>query len=1157
LKGISCFLCIIFFLLLPLVYSQTVNNIRFKKIKLYGNTIRIDTLSMVPNSFIVSDASGKLIDTSDYTIDYAGALLYFKNPIYTNGTISVQYRVFPLDFSKVYYHKNFSETLKKDSTDNYGLFIINKNKAPDLWGFGELNKSGSISRGISFGNNQDVFVNSSLNLQLSGKLSEEIELLAVITDQNIPVQPEGNTQQIQEFDKVFIQLSDSKTKLIAGDFEMQQPKSYFMHFQKKSQGVLLSTGLKTSKKSDSNNKTNITSGLALSKGKFSRNQISGIEGNQGPYQLSGNDNELYIIIIAGTEKVYVDGELLLRGQENDYIIDYNLAQLKFTPNRQITKDNRIVVEFEYTDINYTRTLVYVGNEWTFKKSSLIMNYYNEQDLKNQPIQRDLSLQEKKLLASIGDSLHEALTYNIDSVAFNNNQVLYKMVDTLSYDSVFVYSVHPDSAFYSLGFTNVGFGKGNYILTNSITNGRVYKWVAPVNEQPQGEYEPVILLITPKRKQMLTLSGDYYINKKTRLFIESAFSNHDVNLYSSRNKEDNNGFALKMTVSNKQKVFKKNSSDWNFITEISTEITDKRFLPIERFRSVEFDRDWNLSGQKIIENEYLSGMKLSLVDKSNKNVSYQFLYFYKGEAYKAYRNLFSLNQNYSNYYLTFDGSLLKSESINYNSDYFKQKSSLVKKIKFLSIGIKEEQEINKIRLATNNILAANSFSFFQGDVFVSNPDSSVLEYLVFYKRRYDWLPANDSLKLSTLGESYGFSTEVYNSNNSSLSLSSSYRNLMILDTLLARDEASKSLVSKVELFTSIWKEFIKTSVFYEISSGREIKKEFSYLEVAAGQGVYSWSDYNENGIKELNEFEVAVFQDKANYIRIFIPTDESIKTYSNQYNQTIAINPSAILDKKKKINKLLCRFYYSAALNIDRKLTDNNKGKAYNPFSARINDSIMVSVNSNFKNTLFFNRNSPVFGIDFNYQQSKNRILLINGFDTRYLESKGIKSRWNISKFITVFLSYQFGYKRSQSEFLKTRDYNILFSETEPTVSFQLNSIARISLIYKYTEKQNIWGMLNEKAFHHKAGTEIKYNILSKSSLSGRVNYINIAYNAQQNTSLAFEMLEGMKTGNNYTWNLSYQRSLSDNLQLNINYDGRQSEKSKTIHVGTVQLRAYF
>ena len=104
-----------------------------------------------------------------------------------------------------------------------------------------LSKNGSISRGISFGNNQDVVVNSSLNLQVSGKLTQEVSLLLAATDDNIPFQADGTTAQLQEFDKVFVQLSNQNTKLIVGDFQLQRPNSYFMNFTNVRKGLIYQT----------------------------------------------------------------------------------------------------------------------------------------------------------------------------------------------------------------------------------------------------------------------------------------------------------------------------------------------------------------------------------------------------------------------------------------------------------------------------------------------------------------------------------------------------------------------------------------------------------------------------------------------------------------------------------------------------------------------------------------------------------------------------------------------------------------------------------------------------------------------------------------------------------------------------------------------------
>ncbi len=53
------------------------------------------------------------------------------------------------------------------------------------------------------------------------------------------------------------------------------------------------------------------------------------------------------------------------------------------------------------------------------------------------------------------------------------------------------------------------------------------------------------------------------------------------------------------------------------------------------------------------------------------------------------------------------------------------------------------------------------------------------------------------------------------------------------------------------------------------------------------------------------------------------------------------------------------------------------------------------------------------------------------------------------------------------------------------------------------------------------------------------------------------MLEGLQPGTNYTWNLTLQKKISSYLDINFNYLGRKSEITKTVHTGTIQLRASF
>src|SRR4030095_16420328 len=105
--------------------------------------------------------------------------------------------------------------------------------------------------------------------------------------------------------------------------------------------------------------------------------------------------------------------------------------------------------------------------------------------------------------------------------------------------------------------------------------------------------------------------------------------------------------------------------------------------------------------------------------------------------------------------------------------------------------------------------------------------------------------------------------------------------------------------------------------------------------------------------------------------------------------------------------------------------------------------------------------------------------------------------------------------------------------------------------------ENLTGIAGERAEKIKSGVDIKYNSLSAGIFSATVDYISVKYNAQDNTSLAYEMLEGLHPGENITWGLSLQRSISTFMQLTLNYEGRKSETVKPIHTGGMQLRAFF
>lgn len=1126
---------------------------------LQSDTTLLDSLGIVPGSLVITDLKGDKIPDSLYKTVPAKGLIIFNKKNFTSDSLSIYYRSFNIPLHASHYHKKFSDVTLTPS-GMYNPFRFRGEETSSGFGilkYEGLNKNGSISRGISFGNNQDVVLNSNLNLQLSGKVNPNLNILAAITDQNIPLQPEGNTQQLQDFDKVYIQLFNEKQKLTAGDFEINKSDSYFMNFYKKAQGASYSGIMDPGVKLFNQPVIMKVSGSgAISRGKYARNIITGIEGNQGPYRLRGNNNESFIIVIAGTERIYLNGELLERGQNADYIIDYNTAEVRFTPKRLITKDSRIIAEIEYTDKNFARSLFFLNNEYETGKLRLKLNFYTEQDSKNQPVVQTLNEEQKLFLETIGDSINKAFYPNVDSVAFDPSLILYRKVDTLGYNPVYVYSTDSQTAHFRVSFSNVGQGNGDYIQLNSAANGKVFKWIAPQNGIKQGTYAPIVLLITPKQQQMYTAGAEYNFSQDTKLGIETALSRYDVNLYSDKDKGNDYGKAFMMNFQKSSRLpFTEN---WKISSGLNMEHTDRHFIPIERFRPVEFERNWNIPRQNISENQTEQSygtFNLTVQNNQNKKLGYSLNVLKREGDYTGMQHVISGGLFQRKSTIQFQGSWLNTEGRLSKSEYYKHNILLSKHLGKFTAGVKEDTEHNSIFHPNTDSLITSSFAWNQYEAFVTHTDTGRINSKLNYIRRYDYAAGANNFVQTTFGESYNLTSEINLSKNQRLVGTLTFRKLSISDTVLSKLKPESNILSRIEYSFSALKGGITSSTFYEIGSGQELKREFTFLEVQQGKGIYGWFDYNKNGIKELNEFEivdVTSFPDLARYIKIYTPTNQYVKSYNNQFNAVIYLSPDRFTDIR-----IINRFSDQVSLKLDRKTIGNKAANAFNPFEKDVADTSLLTINSYLRNTLFFNRSNAVFGSDYNYTQSSNKSLLTNGFETRLSFENRFNIRYNFTQEFLLNLSLAEGNKKNISQFFSNRDYNIKFYDLEPKLSFQPNATYRISILYRYLNKVNIMKSEQEGSFQQRAGVELKFSTATQGSFLLKFNLIKIDYNGEVNTPVSYELLEGFNPGNNITWGLTIQRNLSQNMQLNLNYDGRKSETTKVIHTGNVQVRAFF
>jgi hypothetical protein len=1118
-----------------------------KSIMLDSSIFKIDTLSIVPNSFRLYQKNVQVSD-SVFELDFASSILTWKGDLPIN--LQVSYSFFSIDFSNRYFNKDTGLIQPVFSYKNPFKIETPDKKELNLFGLDNLNKSGSISRGITLGNAQDLGVNSNFNLQLSGKIAGGISVLASVTDDNIPIQPDGNTQQLQDFDNVFIELSENQWKLIAGDYTIESFDSHYMRYRKKSKGLFYSNQFSLKDSSS----IMASAGVAVSRGKYRIQFFQGIEGNQGPYKLTGADNELFVLILSGTEQVFVDGILLTRGAENDYLIDYNTAEISFTPKFLITKNKRIEVQFQYSDRNYLRSMAHSEVEFNSKKSTSFIRFFSEQDHKNQPLFQDLENPEKALMNAIGNDISEAIIQRENVVDEDENVVSYFKIDSAGY-SIYVFSSSPDSTLYRLQFSDLGRGNGNYIQDGFSPFGKVYKWIKPDtvagNIIRKGNFEPVVLLITPKRKQLLTFENQYKPNKNLTLITDVALSNEDLNSFSSKDNNQNFGLGTKVEVLHKKKLNKTENSatvsSGGFV-----DFTSINFSPIEKFRTIEFNRNWNLGNQEITTPLFLGNINLGVQKDSLGSVVYDMDVLDLGENFRGIKNSLITKINYNKKKLSYVGSLLNSRAET-NSQFYRHKSILEYDFGIFTLGYQDEIESNIFN--KNDTLLNPSYSFFDGRVYLKNQTSKGNFYSVYYGYRNEKTTRKNVLYQTAYSQEAGLDYGVTSVNkNTQLRGNVAYRQLVPTDSsseLLPEN----TFLNQTNFSTSIWKQLIQLNTFYSVGSGLEQKREFLYVEVNPGQGVFTWIDYNENGTKEINEFEVAAFQDQANYIRVFTQSNEYIRTYSNQFSQSITISPRVLLkDKTWNLAKFTSKLSSVSAFKIDRKTTEESLESSLNPFATNLNDTNLVTLNKQLRSSLFFNRTGYKYGVELLFQNTSNKTLLSNGFDSRENITYGVNLRYQLKKILVKWENEQ-TQKSLNSDFLASRNFLLKTWKTSPTITFQKGTDFNWDFIYSYQEKRN--ETEGEYASLSTLGTNIKYTVVNKLNLGANFNFVAIGFIGATSSSLEYEMLEGLKKGNNFTWELILNRRVAKNLDLTINYTGRKPENLNAIHTGLVEIRAFF
>ncbi len=1120
--------------LVSFVAQAQIDSLYFshKKIQVQDSLI-FNPVSTPPYYFRVTTAGGKALDSTQYKVDFKQSVLFLKPDFYKQypkvDSLYVRYYNYPEYWTQTYsgYNPNLiipNNSLRRPTATVSGLSRLTKKP------FSGLDTKGSIVRGVNLGNNQDAVLNSTLDLTIQGKLSSKVTLKAHINDTNIPIQENGYSQDLKDLDRVFIEMEAPQWHVQAGDIFLNNQDTYFMNFTKKVSGISLNAQIDSTRF--------FTSG-ALVKGRFASYRFQGEEANQGPYKLKGTNGEAYIFIINASEKVYINGILQKRGRDQDYWIDYNTAEITFTPTNPITSDQRIRVEFQYSDRNYSRFVTSNGVTNQGNKLQWGVYFYRETDLKNQPLQIQLTEEQKALLALAGNTDAPILVSNVVETPYTENTILYRKITTGS-NIIYEYTTDPTETLYQVGFTYVGAQQGDYRVAAYLATGKKMEYVGA----NQGNYVAASPLVAPSRQQIAVFNTQYHPSDKTQLAMEFAYSNNDSNLFSEIGNNHNKAPAVKINW--QQSILDTTATGWLLQGGLQLDYLHKDFKSIERVFAVEFNRDWNLTAPQ--GNQSLLRAQIQLNNTKKGTIAYHFENLNFSENYQGNKHALESHLQFNNFRLQHLSSYLQSNGNLTKTQFARSHTGMDYSRKKWWVGTVFDLEQNKQKTPLSNQLNNLSYRFSDIQARLGIGDTARV-YLAVGARFH----TNDSLRDNRLqrvnqATSLFFDSQLIQSKQSQLKWYANYRKIDYLS-----GNHTKSLNSQLVYKQALWNQLLHLQTLYTTTSGNSPQQEYAYIETAPGQGYYTWIDYNENGIQELDEFEVAQFSDQANYLRIALPNIQYIATQEARLQQSVQLNFSQWANLSG-IKKTLS--HWSDQLQI---LAKNNKKRErdiwhLNPFDFK--GTSVLELQYNMRNSLFFNKGIAHYSTTYHYTDLRQKTLHLFDIQENDLVSHQLQFQHKIKEvWLLGFDAIQSQNKRSSSAF-SNRNYRINTRSFSPYITYLITKNHWIKIRYAGVYKKNETGE-NARLQKDEWSLEYLFTNTKETRFSTNIKYLKNNFSGNGFSALGYQMLEGLQPGNNLVINLLWTHKINSFLFLNLNYNARANTISRTIHNGNVQLRAVF
>ncbi len=540
------------------------------------------------------EVNGVVYPADSYRVNAHLGTIRFVDDVPTGATVVVHYRRRPFALAPVY---SLRPTDVSPASPDTGATASRgapvRSSAPAI--SPNLVFGGTKSVSFSTGTNRGSTLDQSLEATVEGHLTPTISVRALLSDNNLPIQPEGNTEELEYFDRVFVEIEGTRARAAVGDISLDDRTSTFSPLVRQLRGFSGSAW-------SARGRVNVAG--AEAKGEFRNVTFRGTTGLQGPYALLSAARTTRDVIIAGTERVSIDGIRVERGPNRDYIVDYDAGTITFTPRRLITTDTEIAVDFEATAEDYARSTLLGGIERARIARGVTFSalYAREADDDSESKSVSLTDADIDVLRAAGDDATAAITGGVTATDPGKGSYVQVPADSLAGTPAY-FRFDELVGNFNVSFVEVAANSGDYRRAGISPRGTPYFEFVGANA---GSYVVGRSLPLPTSLDVATAR----IAREQGAFTfdgEWNVSQHDQNLVSSADDDDNVGHAGRLRAGFERK------GDWRLGVSGLASVLEDRFASFDRARPAYYYRDWNLEDVELEGRERTEEVTLSVAN----------------------------------------------------------------------------------------------------------------------------------------------------------------------------------------------------------------------------------------------------------------------------------------------------------------------------------------------------------------------------------------------------------------------------------------------------------------------------------------------------------------------------------------------------------------